>query len=351
VNWVAHFHAQDNGCAALGSPFTARLLRLLADHGLPPGPLADRIAHWPGDLRAAAVGLRLAGALNGLVIEGRDPALAAVYPVSGQHPSDDQLRTAVTDAILRHEGWLMARLDLAPQTNEVRRSSVLIAAAHWLRARYHLPFVLSELGASAGLNLMFDRYALRIGPARFGPDDPVLTLNPEWHGPLPEPTPPVIADRAGADLAPLDPKTDRARILSYIWPDQPDRIARTEAALALARQLRPQIARMDAADWLAHRLAAPRDGHLHLVFHTIARQYFPPDVRARVDAHLDEAGARATATAPVAHVWMEADATPDSAALGLRLWPGGVILDLGRADFHGRWVRWTPVPGRKADAP
>jgi hypothetical protein len=275
------------------------------------------------------------------VIEGRDPALAAVYPVSGQSPSDNQLRVAVTEAILRHEVWLMTRLDRAPQTNEVRRSSVLIAAAHWLRARYDLPFVLSELGASAGLNLMFDRYALRIGPSRFGPDDAVLMLEPEWDGPLPEPVAPVIADRAGADLAPLDAEADRQRILSYIWPDQPDRIARTEAALALARQLRPQIARMDAADWLAQRLAAPRQGHLHLVFHTIARQYFPPDVRARIAALLTEAGARATPTAPVAHVWMEADDTPNSAALGLQLWPGNVILDLGRADFHGRWVRWT----------
>ena len=349
MSWVAHFHAQADGCAALGSPFTARVLRLLADHGLPPGQVADRIVAWPGDLRSAAVALRLAGALNGLVIEGLDPELAAIYPASGQSPSDGHLRAAVTNAIRRHEGWLMARLDHAPQTNEVRRSAVLIAAAHWLRARYDLPFVLSELGSSAGLNLLFDRYALQIGSTRFGPGDPVLTLAPDWQGPLPEPTAPVIAERAGTDLAPLDPVADRRRLLSYIWPDQADRIARTEAALALARQLRPQIARMDAADWLAQRLGPPREGHLHLVFHTIARQYFPTDTRTRIDALLTAAAARATATAPVAHVWMEADDVPDSAALGLRLWPDNVILNLGRADFHGRWVRWAPVPGRKAD--
>ena len=348
MNWSDHFRAQADGCAALGSPFTARLLRLLADHGLPAGPLADRIAAWPGDLRAAAVALRFAGALNGLVIEGRDPALAAVYPVSGQSPSDNHLQAAVSAAILRHQDWLMARLDLAPQTNEVRRSAVLIAAAHWLRAWYDLPFVLSELGASGGLNLLFDRYALQIGSARFGPDDPVLTLSPDWQGPLPEPDAPVIADRAGTDLSPLDPVADRQRLLSYIWPDQPDRIARTEAALALARQLRQQVARMDAADWLADRLATPREGHLHLVFHTIARQYFPDSVRSGIDSLLAAAGARATATAPVAHVWMEADDVPDSAALGLHLWPGNVILDLGRADFHGRWVRWTAPPTRAA---
>jgi hypothetical protein len=142
---------------------------------------------------------------------------------------------------------------------------------------------------------------------------------------------------------------DRLRILSYIWPDQADRIARTEAALALAQTSQPRVFPADAAEWLAGRLGTPRDGHLHLIFHAVARQYFPPDVRARVSALLDEAGARATAAAPVAHVWMEADDTPDSAALGLHLWPDNVILDLGRADFHGRWVRWTaPPPERSA---
>ncbi len=348
MTWVVHFHRQADGCAAHGSPFNARLLRLLADQGLPPGPLADRIAHWPGDIRAAAVGLRLAGALNGLVIEGRDSALAAVYPLSGQSPSDDRLLGAVTGAIQRHQDWLMARIDSAPQTNEVRRSAVLIAAAHWLRAQYDLPFVLSELGSSAGLNLMFDRYALKIGSARFGPEDAALTFGPDWDGPLPGSMPPVIAERAGTDLAPLDPEADRSRLLSYIWPDQPDRIARTEVALALARRNRPRVDKADAADWLQQRLSERRDGHLHMVFHTIARQYFPPRTRARITALLEGAGRCATPTAPLAHVWMEADETPDSAALGLRLWPDDVILDLGRADFHGRWIRWNPVRPREA---
>ena len=82
MTWQAAFADQARSCEALGSSFTARLLDLIAERGLPPGGVADRIANWPGDLtsRGASVALRLAGALHGLVIEDRDPDLAQVYP-------------------------------------------------------------------------------------------------------------------------------------------------------------------------------------------------------------------------------------------------------------------------------
>ena len=54
----------------------------------------------------------------------------------------------------RHEPFLLASLDSAPQTNEVRRSAVLIEAGHWLTARCGLPLMQSDMGASAGLNLV-----------------------------------------------------------------------------------------------------------------------------------------------------------------------------------------------------
>ncbi|TDK41408.1 hypothetical protein [Antarcticimicrobium luteum] len=36
-----------------------------------------------------------------------------------------------------------------------------------------------------------------------------------------------------------------------------------------------------------------------------------------------------------------ADHWPAGSALTLRLWPGDLTIELGRADFHGRWVRWN----------
>ena len=106
---------------------------------------------------------------------------------------------------------------------------------------------------------------------------------------------------------------------------------------------RAPVDRGDALDWLPGRLAAARRGRLHLVFHTIAWQYLPAEARARGEAILSRAGARATPEAPLARFAMEADGGR-GAALRLTLWPGGETLDMGRADFHGRWVEWRPPP-------
>lgn len=329
------FRQQAEDCAAMGSPLMARLMSGLADHLHPGTPVADHILSLTGHeaTRAHALPLRLAGGLHALVLTGDDPDLASAY-ASGADPTP-----AALAAISRHPAFLFDWLKSPPQTNEVRRSTALIAAAHWLTARYGLPLILSELGASAGLNLLFDHYTLRIGAQSFGPADPALTLTPDWTGALPPQARPTILDRRGVDLNPLDPQTDRLRLLAYLWHDQPDRIARTRTALDLATQARPQIDRADAADWLETRLATPRPGALHLIFHTVAWQYFPPATQARALAAMQSAGA----TTPVARLSMEADGTTPGAALTLTLWPGGETIPLGRADFHGRWIDWQAL--------
>ena len=97
-------------------------------------------------------------------------------------------------------------------------------------------------------------------------------------------------------------------------------------------------------DWLAARLQAAPPGHLHLIQHTVAWQYFPAEAQQRGQALIEAAGAKATPDRPLAWLSMETDGDTTGkvgAALILRLWPGEITLDLGRADFHGRWVDWA----------
>lgn len=326
------FRQQAEDCAAMGSPFMARLMSGLTEHLHPGTPVADHILSLTGPetTRAHALPLRLAAGLHALVLTGQDPDLAAAY-ASTDNPTPTALAT-----LTRHPAFLLNWLKSPPQTNEVRRSAPLIAAAHWLTARCGLPLILSELGTSAGLNLLWDHYALRMRTQTFGPGNPALTLTPDWAGPPPPHAKPTILDRRGVDLNPLDPLKDRLRLLAYLWPDQPDRIARTRTALDLAARLRPQIDRADAADWLETRLATPNQGALHLVFHTVAWQYFPPATQARALAAMEAASRHA----PLARLSMEADDQSPGASLTLTLWPGGETIRLGRADFHGRWVDW-----------
>ena len=331
------FAAQAVHCANLESPFMARLCTLLATRDWPGGAIRDRVFRWPGDVTSYgdSVPLRLCGALHALRLKG-DPALVLAWPP--HDVSDDALWQAVGDALTNHADFIDRFIDSPPQTNEVRRAAGLIAASHWLHARHPLPFRLTELGASGGLNLMFDRFALALPGATLGPADPAVTLIPDWTGPLPPLSSPRVADRIGVDLYPLDPQDpdDALRLQAYLWADQPHRLKLTRAAMAVAQA---PVIRADAIDGLMPRLTHV-PGQLHLIFHTTAWQYFPPDRQRLGRERIEAAGASATDDAPLAWLGIEADGQAPGAAVTLRLWPGDLQISMGRADFHGRWVDW-----------
>lgn len=335
----AAFISQAKACDSLGSPFMGQLCRLLAMRLAPGTPLTNRLFDWPGDISPAgqSLPLRLCGALHALRLRGHT-GLAAVYPP--QQVDDGDLWTAVEDALTTKAAFIDRWLNSAPQTNEVRRSSALIAVGHWLAARSGLALVTSEVGASAGLNLRWDHYALELDGHRFGSETPALVLTPEWQGPPPPPTRPRVVERRGVDLNPLNPKDagDQLRLLAYLWPDQPHRQALTRAAMDAAGDV---VDQGDALNWLATR-AAPRPGHLHLIYSTVAWQYLTPEAQEQGAALIAKAGAQARADAPLAWFRMEADGKTPGAGLRLHLWPGDEILEIGRADFHGRWLNWTP---------
>lgn len=338
------FRRQAEVCADMGSPFTARLCALMADRLAPDGPVPDRVLDWPGDPsnRADALPLRLAGGLHALVLEGRDPTLAAAYPPSELH--DDALWSAVAAAMTDHAPFLLTRLEGPPQTNETQRSAALCPGYLTVAHETGLHLVCSEIGASAGLNLLWDRFAYRFGTASWGDPASPVRIAPDWRGPPPPLPAAKVAERAGCDRAPLDPAdpATELRLLSFVWADQSERLVRTRAALALAREAGLSVEPADADDWLETRLAQPRPGHAHVVAHSIMWQYLPEPTQTRIKALIEAAGARATADAPLAWLRLEPDGAAPSAggAVTLTLWPGGEARLLARADFHGRWVHW-----------
>ncbi len=336
----------------LGSPFTARVLTLVADRLDPGNPVVERMANWPGDAgnRGASLPLRFLGGLHRLVLTGDCPELAACYPPNPR-PDDATLGAAIDCALAAHQPTLMRALDNPPQTNEVRRAAVIIAAAHWLSHQFGLTrFVASELGAAAGLNLMWDRFRLDLACGVFGPRSSPVRLDPEWRGQCPPEAEIEVLDRRGVDILPLDPHDpdDALRLVSYLWPDQPWRIERSKAAMALAEA---PVDKADAGDWLAQRLATPHPGAIHLVTHTVAWQYFGEDTYTKCAAALDAAGARATDDAPLARLSMEGDSRKgEGAPITLTVWPGNHVIKLGRVDFHGRWVDWDAPAHLPGDA-
>lgn len=341
----ASFVRQGEATEQLGSPFMARLMPLIGARLSDDTNVGARCLGWEGDVSAAgqSVPLRLAGALHGLVLDGTDAGLIAAYPPNDV--DDETLWAAVHSAVNAHEARIMAWLDRPPQTNEVRRAAAIIAGIWWaLEQVGPRPVILTELGASAGLNLSLDRFAMSMGRGLFGDARSSVHLQPEWSGPMPTPCPIEVTDRAGVDLTPLNPHdpADFLRLCSFIWPDQPERMDRTHAAIALCNTV---VATGDAAPWLAERLKQPTKG-MHVVYTTIAAQYFPKATRAAINESLHRASARATAENPLVHLAMETDDASPGAGLSAVLWTGGapVTHQLARVDFHAAWIDWHELP-------
>lgn len=270
------FREQSQVCNSMESPFMSRLMALVADRMQPGTPVTDRLFQWPGNVSplADSVPLMLAGALNALRLAG-NTALKGVYPPNDKQVSDEQLWAAV-EAAMTHTASVQeidTFINQAPQTNEVRRATVLIAASQWLAIRTKLPIRLSELGASTGLNLLFDKFRLNVNGESYGPIDSPVCLSPEWRGTLGLPFKDSgvrVVEHKGVDLNPLNPTIDGSRLAAYIWADQPKRLQRTEAAIALAAATCDMsVAKGDAAEWLESRMEHQK-GTVHMIYSTVA---------------------------------------------------------------------------------
>lgn len=158
------------------------------------------------------------------------------------------------------------------QTNEPARCATLLP----LLARLPQPLALIEVGASAGLCLLPDRYGYDYGHAAF-PGEPMFHCAVNAITPLPRSLP-QIAWRAGLDLNPLDLSDTRevTWLETLVWPEQTRRLANMRAAIEVATEIKPRIVQGDLlGDSLAQLCAeAPKDATL-VIFHTAVLAYVP----------------------------------------------------------------------------
>jgi hypothetical protein len=344
-------HADDLAAAGR-SPLSVTLMRSAAQDLEPGGRLREVFAGIPlppGSVPA----LRLLSALHHLVLSGRAPELAEFYPSVGGFRRHHDVWPVASETIDRHAEWIRGRLGLTVQTNEPGRAAVLFAALLWLVDRRRQPIRLLEIGASAGLNLLADRFCYLFGTLRLGtPDSPVRFPDP-WS-----PPPPVdlalagarleVVEREGCDAAPLDPADpeDRMTVLSYIWPDEIDRIRRTRAALDLASREPRRVVAQRAEEWLPERLEGLPDGMVTVLWQSVVRQYLEPTAWDRIDGLVNAALADGQ---PL--VWLRMEPSEHHVRnflLTLVERPNQRERLLARCGDHGPPVSWV---GRAGDSP
>ena len=333
---------QAAACESAGSHLYRRILDgVLAD--LEAGGVCHRLlAHRDDDPFGSALALRFLGAVHRLVLDGGAPELAALYPSTGGDPDAGDVVDTFLRTVEANEDAVDRGTSQGVQTNEVGRSAALVGGYAVVLRETGLPLRILEVGSSAGLNLRFDRFAYDTGAGVVGDPNSPVRFAGVWEGtPPPLPATFEVAERRGCDRNPLDATTDdgRLRLLSYVWPDQPDRIARLEAAIAVARQVPVELEQADAVAWLQHHLGRPRPGVATVVVHSIVIQYLPPDRRRQLRATIEDAGAGATADAPLA--WLRMEPAGELADVRLTTWPGGDERLLGTSGYHGAPVCWA----------
>ncbi len=319
----------------IGSPLYAGILDRAAADVEGRGPIWKVLRGHEDDPRFSVLGLRLLGALNRMALSGEAPRLTAAYEQGDVGAAWEALQATVAT---RAEE--LRRLVEAPvQTNEVGRCAGLLFGFLAVAGETGLPLRLLEVGASAGLNLHWDRFAYAADGFSWGPADSALRLEFELEGTAPVlPSAVTIAERRGCDPNPIDAATPEGRLalLSYIWPDQRQRITRMEAAASVAAGVPVNVEREGAATWSERMLAEPTTGRATVVYHSIVSQYLSDEERATFFANVESAGARATVKAPLA--WLRMEPRDDRADLRLTTWPGGEERLLARVGYHG-----TPV--------
>jgi hypothetical protein len=280
--------------------------------------------------------------LEGLPPEKRQPNLlfAAVRYLTGLQPGYGAFRIAVLDHCDEVAAIMLAR---RTQTNEPARCATLLPALALLPP----PLALLEVGASAGLCLLPDRYGYLYGSHRIDgcPGAPVFRCQPRGPVPLPSRAPPVVW-RAGIDLNPLDvADPDDVHWLScLVWPGEGDRAEQLAAAIELARSDPPHLVRGDLVGRLAETAAlAPPEATL-VVFHSAVLAYLIPSRRAEF----------AEAVNGLDAVWLSSEGPNVLAGLpgfprelpAPDPGPAPVLLTrdgrkaLAFVDGHGAWIRW-----------
>ncbi len=318
-------------------------LRGMADDWDTGGPVRAICRGYEDAPTGSALQLRLLAGLFRIVLTGRADELRPYYPcLGGSAPAADAW-PVLRATMGRHVAELHEALAVPPQTNEVGRSAALLAGLFDLVHRSGTAdIVLLEVGASAGLNLLLDRFRFTGDGWGYGPPDSPVLLADAIGGAV-QPAPFRVVDRGGCDLDPVDPTTDAGRLLltSFVWPFDLERHARLAAALEVAGRGPAPVDAAAASAWLGGQLDAVPAGPLPVVWHSITQLYWSAAERAAFEAVLAEASTRR----PLAQVGMEyAGRRPDEQPeVRTRWWPGdgrpAQPRLIGTAGDHGVPVR------------
>ncbi|MCA9005685.1 MAG: DUF2332 domain-containing protein [Planctomycetaceae bacterium] len=286
----------------------------------------------------------LFAAVHYLLVADPNHPLAEYYATCTPKPKDPtQAFPAFKDFVLSHQREIIELLQTRlVQTNEVRRCACLFPAFMYaLRHFDPQPLALLEIGCSAGLNLLWDRYRYEYDENEeiYGNLDSPTLITSEFLGkrsPGLQDSLPLVTQRIGVDLHPIDvsapAEVDWLRAL--IWPEQFWRRNLLEAAIKQQQEVELDLRTGDGfAEVSSIAAEIPKDTLL-CIYHThVANQIS----REKGEAFLEtvrELGRHRD----LLHLFNNLH----DAHLRLQVFRGGLLTreTLANTDGHGRWLEW-----------
>ena len=330
--------------AKIGSPLYARII---AGVGVDQDLKAIAARAKPGQPYANM----LLAPVHYLLLPGADHPLRRFYATCGGTLSvaDEDPFPHFRDFVHAHRAEIVPLVEArVTNTNEIGRTSVLHAGFRMVAAEAGAPLGLIEIGPSAGLNMIWDRYGMRYlrdgAPVvAIAPEAP-LVIDCELRGdknPPATPTP-AVASRVGLELNPVDltRAEDRDWLRALMWPDQVARLRRMERAMALFDAVRPEIRAGNALALLPEAIRAVPENVPVCVYHTIVTYQFGHEDRQALDDLLTVAGLRR----PVWRLALETEAQDGGWRnwLTLSCYRDGTVASrrLAESHPHGTWIEW-----------
>ena len=304
---VHRLRRQADNCRQLGSPFYASLLEAAAADVEVEGPAWDVLHAFEQESSRAAVALRLTGAVHRLVLDDTLPELAARYPSTGGDGDAQAAWPLFRQALVEHRDEITRLVANGCQTNEVGRSAALLGGFLEVAHRTRLPLRILEIGASAGLNLRWDRFRYEAFEGAWGDPASPVRFDHAFDVPPPFQRTADVVERKGCDLNPIDPTSEEGALTlrSFVWADQLSRLALLDGAIAMAQTMPVEVEKIDAASFLERELAEPRRGVATVVYHSVFMQYVAPPERERINQAVERAARASSLAAPFHHLYME----------------------------------------------
>jgi hypothetical protein len=280
-------------------------------------------------------------AVHAVLLTGTDHPLARYYPsLTSEADLPEKSWKAFRDFCEKYQEKIKSIMQTRRvQTNEIRRCAYLYPVFCHIYEKTGKPLSMIEIGTSAGLQLLWDRYAYSYGGTKvFGKTDSPVRIDSEVTGSLSLPdAPPPVAAKTGVDLNVLDvgSEEDRRWLDALIWPEHHERRALFKQASRQMQEEKVSLVEGDGVALLPKLASGMPDTTSLVIFHTHVANQMPEEVKESLLESVSELGR----IREVFHVYNNIS----DRLLHLDAYrPGSTDHQtIGKTDGHGRWFEWT----------